>query len=101
MGRNKNDSEFTCIELMNGYGLGIATKGCTSPKWHEILKENMMALISKGSLLEILAENRSRIIEAENRISNMGKHIKNLELMNKDKEEQLIRAGEALEQIRA
>ena len=31
----------------------------------------------------------------------MGKHIKNLELMNKDKEEQLIRAGEALEQIRA
>ena len=97
----KNDSEFTCIELMNGYGLGIATKGCTSPKWHEVLKENMTAFISKGSLLEILAENRSRIIEADNRISNMGKHIENLELMNKDKEEQLIRAGEALEQIRA
>ncbi len=75
----KNKSEYQCLEIPNGYGLGIATLSRAKPQWHEELKNDLQILITKGKLLNEIHDEREgkKNLEKEKLILNQ--HTKNLE----------------------
>ena len=91
----KKDDRFSCLEVPNGYGLGIATLGNEKPEWQITLKDNLDILKGKGILLDRLWELKSTLTNQSKNMNTMQKHIENLEVMNKDKQEQIDRADQA------
>lgn len=85
----KLSDEYWCIELKNGHGLGIATKGINRPEWHEELIECLDELKAKGSLLSELDRQQQKldsqnheIAELKNQIDRLDKHIDRLDNHN-------------------
>lgn len=44
------DSQFHCLEVLNGSGLGIATRASQAPTWHEEFRHHQEFLQSSGAL---------------------------------------------------
>ena len=95
----KRNEDYQCIELPNGHGLGIATQIEEKPKWHIDLEVNMELLKMKGKLLSRIQEDSEEIQQLKDKLNEIQKHAKNLELMNKDKQIQLEKADTALKMI--
>ena len=74
----KSNPEYYCLELTNGYGLGIATKTNRLPEWHEQFNATRDFLISKGRLLSQIQTMREEIEtkEKENKQRNWEKKKK-------------------------
>ena len=82
----KDNDNFKCIEMENGYGLGIATKTKHEPEWHRTIIENKEALKCKGNLLAELNRKSEFTEEIIREKELMEKHIFNLEVMVNDKQ---------------
>jgi glycosyltransferase involved in cell wall biosynthesis len=55
------DSQFHCLEVLNGSGLGIATRASQAPTWHEEFRHHRESLQSSGALyLELAIKHLSR-----------------------------------------
>lgn len=76
----KQDERFSCIELANGHGLGIATFCVKSPEWHKALKECVPALTAKGALLSQIAILKEDLLHKEERLDTAARHAENLEV---------------------
>ena len=82
----KKDKEFQCVELLNGYGLGIATWSEQTPRWHKELMEVQPALKTKGRLLSSLQGSVDELSEMKKKIEVLEKHCSNLELIRSNHE---------------
>ena len=55
------DSQFQCLEVRNGSGLGMATKAAKAPDWHEEFRNQQEFFQSSGALyLELAIKHLSR-----------------------------------------
>ena len=52
---------FSCLEVPNGHGLGIATIARVRPSWHDDLEASLPLLIAKGALLDQLDQMREQL----------------------------------------
>ena len=77
----KQMSCYQCIELENGYGLGIATKTDVEPDWHRLFKREARSIVSKGKLLSQVStlKEEYKLLYKESLI--LKKHINNLEII--------------------
>jgi len=78
----KNEGAYQCIEFPNGYGLGIATLNETKPEWHDMIEDNFKIIQCKGLLLDEINSKRNRILEKEDKIDMLERHIANLKEIN-------------------
>ena len=90
----KERKEYSFLEIKNGHGLGILTLDIKAPEWHEELRESLGAIKNKGMLLEKVYEREAELDLIKNSNMIKDKHIINLELMlkNKDNETTAIRS---------
>jgi len=89
----KLSGEYQCIEISNGYGLGIATKTKNIPTWHDELKKVLAILKVKGEVLANLQEEKEKVKKIESKNEILNKHAKNLETII-EKKENIIRQQE-------
>ena len=85
----KESGEYHCIEIPNGYGLGLATRAKEKPQWHTQLELELNALNAKGRLLmeqQVLREKLSKL-ESEN--DELKKHAVNLEKIREENEKHI------------
>ena len=75
----KADSRFSCVEIANGHGLGIATLSAAVPSWHEALRVELPYLTCKGALLDQLSILREQLEEVERQLDISERHAFNLE----------------------
>ena len=80
----KSEDTLTCIEVSNGYGLGIASKCKSSPEWHNKFWEVQPIIQTKGELLNRINRLETTIGNAKKEELIRNKHIKNLEGMNEE-----------------
>lgn len=80
----KSDSNYQCIEVPNGHGLGIATLAKEKPIWHIDLEEVIPLLTAKGALLNQSAKNQQSHQSSLNYIHELTSHVKNLETINSE-----------------
>ena len=85
----KKDTNYRCLEIANGYGLGIATKSKTKPEWHDQLNANLEELKCKGLLLAKLDKLRQESKELNDEISTMKRHVENLDIIIANQELEL------------
>ena len=97
----KKDKSYSCLEVKNGHGLGIATKtkGGT-PDWHTKIKEDIEIFKCKGLMLDNINKVKNRQDELRARLKELEAHIKNLEEMVIDKQNQIERADQTLMNIK-
>lgn len=88
----KANDEYKVIEFTNGYGLGIATRSEKKPEWHDTIEEYKEQLVMKGILLEKIHKLDSINQKNISKIKEFRDHIKNLEIMNDDKLNQIKEA---------
>lgn len=96
---------YQCVEVLNGHGLGIATKTKEKPSWHSELEEILPILVSKGSLLDQLERQRMAEVKQIEYSRERDLHIKNLEKISKEntlhidslKQELLLQAQKLVE----
>ena len=95
----KEDNRFKCIQLANGYGLGIATYTEIIPEWHSVILEHVEALKCKGLLLEEIRYKHEKLEQYRREDIEREQHIKNLELMNESKSNELRIASETIQRL--
>ena len=95
----KEDNRFKCIQLANGYGLGIATHTEVIPEWHSVILEHVEALKCKGLLLEEMRYKQEKLEQYRRENIEREQHIKNLELMNESKNMELKTASETIKRL--
>ena len=83
-GELKTSGEYQCVEISNGYGLGIATKTKEIPTWHNELNIVLPLLKIKGEILANLQEERERVGDIEIKNKTLSKHANNLETIIED-----------------
>ena len=88
----KHCSGYHCLEMPNGHGLGLATKGSEKPSWHIELRKEIKALTAKGCLLEkinIEREEKERLLQEQ----------KNLKMIIIEKEKECDALGEHAKEL--
>ena len=78
----KENKDYSCIEIPNGYGLGIATRSNEKNEWHKQLEEVIPLLQMKGKLLADKQKLKEKLEVSERNIYEITKHAENLEKEN-------------------
>ena len=95
----KEDNRFKCIQLANGYGLGIATYTEIIPEWHSVILEHIEALKCKGLLLEKIRNNQEALGQYLEKNNEQRQHIINLENMIVSRSDELRTASETIQKL--
>jgi len=95
----KESGKYHCYEVENGYGLGLAALSREEPKYFQELRSQKEEIKCIGSLLGELDKLRQEIDNYKEEKDTMDMHIKNLEIMNKDKQSQIDDANTKFENI--
>ena len=99
-GEIKSMENYKCLELKNGYGLGIATEVDRVPDWHEDFKIDKGNIVSKGKLLNKINLLKMENIKMAKQKLITDKHASNLEIIRDENQRYISSLEKEVERLK-